>query len=174
MMDWAQMENKSIQSQNSLSTRTKEKWVLVTQSCPTLCDPMDCSPPGSSVHGILQARILELAAMPFSRGSSQSRDWTQVSFIAGGFFTTWATKKAPNTWKIHADIVFWHRYVLAFSKRGAIWVPSKHFSCDWRGKVVCLCWVNHHKHCYPRTRDPNENGHSVWSSPPFISHYQIH
>ena len=43
--------------------------VLVAQSCPTLCDPMDCDPPGSSVHGILQARILEWLAVPFSRGS---------------------------------------------------------------------------------------------------------
>ena len=60
---------------------------LVTQSCPTLCDPMDCSPPGSSVHGILQERVLEWVAMPSSRGSSQSRDQTQVSLIAGGFFT---------------------------------------------------------------------------------------
>ena len=48
--------------------------VLVTQSYPTLCDPMDCSPPGSFVHGILQARILEWDAIPFSRGSSQPRD----------------------------------------------------------------------------------------------------
>ena len=55
----------------------------VTQSCPTLCDPVDCSPPGSSVHGILQARILELVAISFSRGSSWPRDWTQVSRIAG-------------------------------------------------------------------------------------------
>ena len=45
----------------------------VTQSCPTLCDPVDCSPPGSSVHGILQARILEWVAISFSRGSSQTR-----------------------------------------------------------------------------------------------------
>ena len=59
---------------------------LVTQSCPTLCDPMDCSPPGSSVHGILQARILEWVAMPSSRGSSLPRDRTQVSRIADGFF----------------------------------------------------------------------------------------
>ena len=51
---------------------------LVTQSCLTLCDPMDCSPPGSSVHEILQARILEWVAMPSSRGSSQPRDRTQV------------------------------------------------------------------------------------------------
>ena len=49
------------------------------QSCPTLCDPMDCRPPGSSVHGILQARILEWVVMPFSRGSSPLRDWTHVS-----------------------------------------------------------------------------------------------
>ena len=48
--------------------------VLVAQSCPTLCDPMDCSPPGSSVHGILQPRILEWVDIPFSRGSSQPRD----------------------------------------------------------------------------------------------------
>ena len=48
------------------------------QSCPTLCDLMDCSLPGSSVHGILQARILERVAIPFSRGSSQPRDWTHV------------------------------------------------------------------------------------------------
>ena len=59
---------------------------LVTQLCLTFCDPMDCSPPGSSVHGILQARILEWVAMPSSRGSSRSRDQTQVSHIADGFF----------------------------------------------------------------------------------------
>ena len=62
------------------------EYVKVTQSCPTLCDPKDYSPPGSSVHGILQARMLELVAVSFSRGSSQSRDQTQVSCIAGGFF----------------------------------------------------------------------------------------
>ena len=61
--------------------------VLVIQSYLTLCDPMDCSPPGSSVHRILQARILEWVAIPFSRGSSQPRDRTQVSCIAGRFFT---------------------------------------------------------------------------------------
>ena len=67
---------------------------LVAQLCPTLCDPMDCSPPASSVHGILQARILEWVAMPSSKVSSQSRDGTQVSFIAGGLFTVWATREA--------------------------------------------------------------------------------
>ena len=63
----------------------------VTQSCPTLCDPVDCSLPGSSVHGILQARILEWVAIAFSRGSSQPRDWTWVSRIAGRRFNLWAT-----------------------------------------------------------------------------------
>ena len=57
--------------------------VKVAQSCPTLCDPMDYT-----THGILQARILEWVAFPFSRGSSQPRDQTQVSRIAGGFFTS--------------------------------------------------------------------------------------
>ena len=53
------------------------------QSCPTLCDPMDCSIPGSSVHGIFQARVLEWVAISFSRGSSRPRDRTRVSCIAG-------------------------------------------------------------------------------------------
>ena len=57
----------------------------------TLCDPMDCR-----VHGILQARILEWVAIPFSRGSSQPMDWTQVSRNAGGFFTSWATREAQE------------------------------------------------------------------------------
>ena len=67
------------------------KWseVKVSQSCPTLCDPMDCI-----VYGILQAKILEWVAIPFSRGSSQPRSQTQVSHLAGGFFTSWATREA--------------------------------------------------------------------------------
>ena len=63
---------------------------LVTQSCLTLCNPMNCSPPGSSVCGILQARILEWVAISSSRGSSRSRDQTPVSWIAGRFFAHWA------------------------------------------------------------------------------------
>ena len=59
--------------------------VKVTQLYLTLCDPMDCSPPGSSIHGILQARILEWVAIPFSRGSSRPRDGTLVSCIACRF-----------------------------------------------------------------------------------------
>ena len=58
----------------------------VAQSCPTLCDPVDCSPPGSSVHGILQARVLEWVAISFSRGSSRPRDQTHVSHIVSRGF----------------------------------------------------------------------------------------
>ena len=70
--------------------------VLGTQSCPTLCNPMDYSLPGSSVHGILQARILEWVAIFFSKGSSLPRDWTWVSCIAGSFFIIWATREVPG------------------------------------------------------------------------------
>ena len=65
--------------------------VKVAQSCPTLCHAMDYT-----VHGILQARILEWVAVPSSRGSSQPRDRTQVSCIAGEFFTSWATREAQR------------------------------------------------------------------------------
>ena len=68
--------------------------VLGAQSCPTLWNPMDCSSPGSSVHGILQARILEWVAIPFCRVSSQPRDWTQVSHISGRLFTIWVTRES--------------------------------------------------------------------------------
>ena len=66
---------------------------LVTQSCPNLCNPMDCSLPGSSIHGIILARILEQVAISFSRGSSQLRDQTWVSQIAGRLSTVWATRE---------------------------------------------------------------------------------
>ena len=73
----------------SMQFTRQEYWkvkVKVTLACPTLCNPMDYT-----VYGILQARILEWVVFPFSRGSSQPRDWTQVSHITGGFFTSWAT-----------------------------------------------------------------------------------
>ena len=69
------------------SERLNSLPVLVAESCLTLCNPMDCSPPGFSVHGILQARILEWITIPFSRGSSQPRDQTWVSCTAGRLFT---------------------------------------------------------------------------------------
>ena len=68
--------------------------MLVPQSCPSLCNPMDYNPSGSTVQGILQARILEWVAISFSRGSSLPRDQIWVSCIAGRFFTVWATREA--------------------------------------------------------------------------------
>ena len=91
--------------------------VLVSQSCPTLCDPMDCSLPGSSVRGILQARILEWVAVPFCRGSSLPRDQTQVSCIAGRFFTILSYPGSSkfglrwNSWLALRSHVGWNIYL---------------------------------------------------------------
>ena len=80
----------------------------VTQLCVSLCDPMDCSPPGSSVRGIFQARILEWVDISFSRGSSWPRDRTHVSCvccIAGGFLTHWAIKFSSGGFPIQSFTV---------------------------------------------------------------------
>ena len=86
-------------SRDVVNVNSKAFWVLVcvlvVQLCPTLCDPMYCNPLGCSIHGILQARILEWVAIPFSRGSSLPRDQTQVSCITGRFFTIWASREDP-------------------------------------------------------------------------------
>ena len=73
---------------NSSSSMVCMHACLVTKLCLTLCHPMDCSPLGSSVHGVSQEKTLEWAAIFFSRRSSQPRDRTRVSCIVGGFFTT--------------------------------------------------------------------------------------
>ena len=87
--------------------------VLVAQLCPTLCDPMDCSLPGSFAHEILQARILEWIAIPFFRESSQLRNWTSVSCIAGGFFTVWNTREALKNKHLKIFINGLHTYMLS-------------------------------------------------------------
>ena len=81
-----------------VQANSEVKWSEVAQSCPTLCDPMDSSLPDSAIHGIFQARILEWAAISFSRGSSQPRDQTRVSCIADRYFTVWATREAHRRW----------------------------------------------------------------------------
>ena len=81
------------------------KLVVDAQSCPTLCDPMDCSLPGSSVHEIFQAGILKWVSIPFSRGSSQPRDQTEVFCTAGRFFTIWATRERKWKWKWSHSVV---------------------------------------------------------------------
>ena len=81
-------EGASLENSRALKVKVE---VLVH---PTICDPMDCSLPGSSAHGILQARILEWVAIPFSRGSSWPKDQTWVSWNADGFSTICATREA--------------------------------------------------------------------------------
>ena len=89
--------------------------VKIIQLCPTLCDLID-----STVHGILQARVLECGAFSFSRASSQPRDWTQVSHIAGGSFTNWAIREVRYAMRLNLNLLFklWH--------------------CSGRG-IVCMC-----------------------------------
>ena len=100
-MDWTHEPHMARQILNQWATREVLAQVcvcvLVVQSCLTHCDPMDCSPPGFSVHEILQARILEWIAISFSRGSSQLRDQTWVSCIAGRCFATWAIREAHSS-----------------------------------------------------------------------------
>ena len=83
---------------NEVEWKLSTLWVSeVAQSCPILCDLMDCSLPGSSVSGIFQARVLEWVAISFSRGTSWPRDWTQASHIVGRHFTTEPPGKSPVT-----------------------------------------------------------------------------
>ena len=84
----------------------------VAQSCPTLCDPIDCSLPGSSIHGIFQAVVLEWIAISFFRGSSQPRARTQVSHIVDRYFTIWATREVTKIFhflyrKWYCKIIEW-------------------------------------------------------------------
>ena len=81
-----EMSQRRINQKLGMNTHTEEvKWSEVALSCPILCDPMDCSPPGSSVHGIFQARILEWVAISFSRGSSWPRNWTHLCRLKSRF-----------------------------------------------------------------------------------------
>ena len=89
--------------------------VWLVQSCTPLCDPMDWSSPGSSVCGILQAKILEWVAISFSKGSFWPRDRTWVSHIAGRFFTVWTTREAQSYW----DYNF---FALSYTIIFAIWL----------------------------------------------------
>ena len=102
LSDWTDLNNHEgrgilckICKAGTKSQQLADSWheIEVTQSCLTLFDPMDCSLPHSSIHGIFQARVLEWVAISFSRGSSRPREWTQVSCIVGRRFTLWATRE---------------------------------------------------------------------------------
>ena len=94
----------------------KLKWSDVAQSCPTLCNPMDCSRSGSSIHRIFQARVLEWIAISFSRGSSRPRNQTQVSHIAGRRFTVWCWQKNRYKNQQILSTDFWQGYKIKFNE----------------------------------------------------------
>ena len=100
-IDWCQEGN--IFHEPCWGFWSEVKWSEVAQSCLTLCDPMDCSLPGSSLHGILQATVLEWVAISFSRGSSQPRDRTRVSCILGRHFNLWATLQTFPIYLLHTS-----------------------------------------------------------------------
>ena len=114
--------------------------MLVAQSCPTLCDPTDCSPPGSSVHGIFQTRILEWVAMPSCRGSSQPRDRTWVCHIAGGFCTIWATREAlknytvvtPKPQRLKEKMFTFNSYRMSTADWQGLFFPESLKNPGWR------------------------------------------
>ena len=109
------------------------------QSCPHLCDPMDCSPPGSSIHGILQARLLKWVSMPSSRGTSQPRDQIWVSCIAGKFFTTEPLGK-PLLTSPRLQLWGWGDGLLFYLSSSS---PPFLESCfSWTGHWIHLCWMD--------------------------------
>ena len=121
--------------------------MLAAESCPTLSDPMNyCTPPGSSVHGIFQARILEWIAIPISRGSSQPRAHTWVSHIAGRFLTIWATiiPSERDLGKVLEYVLSWPTDICP--ERGRRYLSdslvSRQVLQGWRGafqdQVACL------------------------------------
>ena len=130
------------------------EWVSeVTQSCPTLCNPTDCSLSGCSVHGIFQARVLEWIAISFSRGSSRPRNWTWVSRIAGRRFTIWTTRESLGTCdyvklhgkrKLRAWTLRWENYLeLLIRIQHNHMIPQK-----WKGQAENLVryktWEGHY------------------------------
>ena len=135
--------------------------VSVAQSCQTLCNPIDCSLPGSSVHGIPQARILEWVAIPFSWGFSQPRDQTWVSCIAGRFFKCLSHREATiydimnnkkkriqtvENWTNDSVIKFWNatwyhfhtqytQYIFVHLKLQGTLMLRKWFICAWSSNL---------------------------------------
>ena len=112
--------------------------VLSHKSCPTLFDPMDCSPPGSSVHGIFQARILEWVAISFSRGFSSPRDQTWVSCIAGRLFLLLSHQGSPCL--LNKKLL--KSVLLIITSKGENTIQILELVLQWREKMLKL---NHHR-----------------------------
>ena len=108
------------------TNRKRYSEVKVTQSCLTLCDPMDYT-----VHGILQARILEWVAFPFSRASSQPRDRTEVSRIAGRFLTSWATREAWKRYSMLTNNTLYYVWKQEKTSPACLYIQNPIFSVLW-------------------------------------------
>ena len=159
---------------------SNEVLCLVAQSCPTFCDPMDCNPPGSFVHGILKERILEGVAMPSSRESSPHKDWTMCLMppaLASRFFTTSAIWEAPFTVQKIYNLVQYHLFILillhVFMESCKPYIIAKtnaknyfFFSfifISWRlislqhcsGFCHTLKWISHRFTCIPHPGPPS-------------------
>ena len=113
----------------------------VTQSHLTLCNPMGCNPPDSSVRGILQARILEWVAMPFSRGSIHPRDQTQVSSTAGRLFTNCANREP------HIGL-YVNNISIKLEEKQNTAVLSRHITSHLVTYVVCFCDLISPPYCF--------------------------
>ena len=126
--------------------------MLVAQSCPTLCDPKDYRLPGSSVHEILQARILEWVAIPLSRRSPQPRDRTQVSHIAGRFFTVWATREAPKAALLFLKYFYYFRVTILYHCIGLYSFELLSYTqIHWPLQYCCKVGVRSRTWFYPIT-----------------------
>ena len=107
------------------------KWSEIAQSCPILCDPMNCSLPCSSIYGIFQAKVLKWVAISFSKGSSQPRDQTPVSRVVGRRFTVWATREAWYS-------IEWERLVISSRK---LEISKEHFMQRWAQWKTEVVWT---------------------------------
>ena len=132
----------------------RERANEVTQLCPTLCDHLDCSPPGFSIHGIFQARILGWVSIFFSRGSSQPRDWTQVSHIAGRCFTLWDTREPVHNMVYEYFRLIVENYCLGKKNLFKICLLTMHLVTQelwWKciRMMVFSCLPTQHSFCNP-------------------------
>ena len=147
----------------------------VLQSCPAVCDLMDCSPPDSSVQRNSQARAQEWVAISFSRGSSQPRDWTQFSYIGRQILYHWATIEVPQLlWAKVAGLPLFILWKLRWkpqpapcpssARRPSGQLPSpphpimphrassgQHFSIGTTEQAIFICsvWIKYKEHCAP-------------------------
>ena len=122
--------------------------MCMQNSCPTLCDPMEYT-----VHGNIQARILEWVAFPFSRGSSQPRDQTQISYIASGFFTSWATREDQEYWSGSLSLL-WYIFLTQESNQGLLHCRWILYQLRYQGR-----WYDvHGRICY-REKIPVTTNH---------------